>query len=79
MGTFISIVKDRGAATVVVSDNIDILSKADVELRIPEGIPEWLSPMVAIIPGQMMALQLTLAKGLNPDQPVGLTKVTETH
>lgn len=79
LGTFISTVKDRGAATVVVSDNIDILAKADVELRIPEGIPEWLSPMVAIIPGQMMALQLTLAKGLNPDQPVGLTKVTETH
>ena len=79
LGSFISTVKDRGAATVVVSDHPDILAHADVPLRIPTGIPEWLSPMVAIIPGQMMALQLTLAKGLDPDQPVGLTKVTETH
>ncbi len=79
LSTFITTVKDRGAATVVVSDNVDILAKADVPLRIPEGIPEWLSPMVAIIPGQMMALQLTLAKGFDPDQPVGLTKVTETR
>jgi len=79
LASFISTVKDRGAATVVVSDHADILNDADVPLRMPEGIPEWLSPMVAIIPGQMMALQLTLAKGLDPDQPVGLTKITETH
>lgn len=79
LGDFIATVKDRGAATIVVSDHIDILAEADVSLRIPEGMPEWLSPLVAIIPGQMMALQLTLAKGLDPDQPVGLTKVTETH
>lgn len=79
LGNFITTVKGRGAATVVVSDHADILAQADVPLRIPEGIPEWLSPVVAIIPGQMMALQLTLAKGLDPDQPVGLTKVTETR
>jgi glucosamine--fructose-6-phosphate aminotransferase (isomerizing) len=48
-------------------------------MRLPEGIPEWLSPIVAIIPGQLMALQLTLAKGLDPDQPVGLKKITETR
>lgn len=79
LGKFIVTVKNRGAATVVVSDQAEILAHADVPLRIPLGIPEWLSPMVAIIPGQMMALQLTLAKGLDPDQPVGLTKVTETR
>ena len=79
LGNFITTVKDRGAAMVVVSDHAEILSHADVPLRLPVGIPEWLSPMVAIIPGQMMALQLTLAKGLDPDQPVGLKKVTETR
>lgn len=79
LGSFIATVKDRGAATVVISDHSEILSHAEVSLRLPLGIPEWLSPMVAIIPGQMMALQLTVAKGLDPDQPVGLTKVTETR
>jgi len=76
---FITTVVERGADTVVVSDQNEILSLADVPLKLPVGIPEWLSPMVAIIPGQMMALQLTLAKGLNPDQPVGLKKITETR
>ena len=68
-----------GAATVVISDHPEILANAEVPLQIPAGIPEWLSPLVAIIPGQMMALQLTLAKGLNPDKPVGLKKITETR
>jgi len=79
LGSFIVTVRERGASAVVVSDNAEILSHADIPLRLPEGIPEWLSPMVAIIPGQLMALQLTLAKGLDPDQPVGLKKVTETR
>jgi glucosamine--fructose-6-phosphate aminotransferase (isomerizing) len=79
LGSFIVTAKERGAATIVISDQTDILTHAEVPLRIPKGIPEWLTPLVAIIPGQMMALQLTLAKGLDPDQPVGLKKVTETH
>ncbi|MFN2235771.1 MAG: SIS domain-containing protein [Anaerolineales bacterium] len=76
---FIITVKERGADTVVVSDESKILSLANVPFRLPAGIPEWLSPIVAIIPGQLVALQLTLARGLNPDQPVGLKKVTETR
>jgi len=79
LSEFITTVKARNAAAVVISDRGDILAQADVALRLPEGVPEWLSPMVAIIPAQMMALQLTLARGLDPDQPVGLKKVTETR
>lgn len=79
LAAFISTVKARGAEVTAISDRAEILANADVPLRLPPDIPEWLSPMVAIIPAQMMALQLTLAKGLNPDQPVGLKKVTETR
>jgi glucosamine--fructose-6-phosphate aminotransferase (isomerizing) len=32
----------------------------------------------AIIPGQLVALRLALSKGLNPDVPRGLQKVTRT-
>ncbi len=42
-------------------------------------VPEWLSPLVAVLPGQLFAMHLALAKGLNVDQPIGLTKVTETR
>ena len=76
---FIITVKEKGVDSVVVSDDPEILSFAHVPFRLPNGIPEWLSPIVAIIPGQLVALQLTLARGLNPDQPVGLKKVTETR
>ena len=48
-------------------------------LALPEGIPEWLAPIVAVVPGQLFALGLSLARGLDPDAPRGLTKVTYTR
>jgi glucosamine--fructose-6-phosphate aminotransferase (isomerizing) len=30
------------------------------------------------VPGQLFALELALARGLDPDRPRGLTKVTQT-
>lgn len=66
------------AELIVISDDQALLRQANLALPIPEGIPEWLTPLVAVLPGQMFAMQLTKEKGLNPDQPEGLTKVTET-
>lgn len=66
------------AELLVISDDQGLLRQANLALPIPEGLPEWLTPLVAILPGQMFAMQLTKEKGLNPDQPEGLTKVTET-
>lgn len=53
--------------------------QARLAFHVPSGIPEWLSPLVAVIPGQLFSLQLTIEKGYNPDKPRGLTKVTETY
>jgi len=47
-------------------------------LRLPPGLPEWLSPVAAVVPGQLLAFQLSRARGFNPDQPRGLKKVTRT-
>jgi len=47
-------------------------------LQLPEGIPERLSPLLEIIPLQMLARELALARGLDPDAPRGLRKVTQT-
>jgi glucosamine--fructose-6-phosphate aminotransferase (isomerizing) len=49
-----------------------------VGLALPSGIPEWLSPLVAIVPGQLWAVALARTRGLDPDRPRGLSKVTET-
>jgi glucosamine--fructose-6-phosphate aminotransferase (isomerizing) len=68
----------RGAELVVISESSHALSLARTALPIPPGVPEWLSPLVTIVPGQLFALYLTLTKGLNPDVPRSLQKVTRT-
>ncbi len=67
----------RGAQTFVVTDGDDDFSRAAAVLRLPV-VPANLSPLVAVVPGQLFALQLSLARALDPDQPRGLTKVTRT-
>ena len=48
-------------------------------LRLPSGTPEWLGPIVSILVGQLHALHLTMARGLDPDAPRSLSKVTRTR
>jgi glucosamine--fructose-6-phosphate aminotransferase (isomerizing) len=71
--------KSRGAELLVISDQEALLAEAVTPLPLPIDVPEWLSPLVAVVPGQLFALHLTLAKGNDPDQPVGLQKVTITR
>jgi glucosamine--fructose-6-phosphate aminotransferase (isomerizing) len=69
--------REAGARLVVASNSADALSLADVPLRLPAS-PEWLSPLSAIIPGQLLAYHLALAKHLDPDRPRHIKKVTRT-
>jgi len=69
----------RGAPLVVISDRDDLLDRAEAPVPLPQGVPEWISPIVAITPGQLWAKALAEAKGLDPDAPRGLSKVTLTH
>jgi glutamine---fructose-6-phosphate transaminase (isomerizing) len=71
--------KSRGAEVLAISDREEFLAEAVTPMRLPAKVPEWLSPIVAVVPGQLFALHLTLAKGNDPDQPVGLKKVTITR
>ncbi len=70
--------RTRGAELLVISESQDALALARTALPLPPDVPEWLSPLTAIIPGQIVALHLALSKGLNPDMPRGLQKVTRT-
>jgi glucosamine--fructose-6-phosphate aminotransferase (isomerizing) len=71
--------KARGAELLVISDRQELLDEAVTPFPLPEGVPEWLSPLVAVVPGQLFALHLTLLKGFDPDRPQGLKKVTITR
>jgi len=68
----------RGAQPVVISDRPESLALAAAPIPVPAGIPEWLSPIVAIIAGQLLAYHLTFARGYDPDRPRGIQKVTLT-
>jgi glucosamine--fructose-6-phosphate aminotransferase (isomerizing) len=70
---------DRDAELSIVSEREEALELARVPLRLPAPVPEWLSPFICVVPGQLLALHITLAKGYDPDHPRGLTKVTETR
>jgi len=54
------------------------LELAEVAIPIPEQVPEWLSPIISIIPAQLFSYYLTLAKGYDTEQPRTIHKVTET-
>lgn len=69
--------RKAGARLVVASNSADALAFADVPLRLPAA-PEWLSPLSAIIPGQLFAYHLALAKHLDTDRPRNIQKVTRT-
>jgi glucosamine--fructose-6-phosphate aminotransferase (isomerizing) len=70
---------DFGAELVVVSNVDEALALAQTQLTIPKEIPEWLSPLVSIIPAQLFAYHLTLAKGFDTERPRSIRKVTETR
>jgi glucosamine--fructose-6-phosphate aminotransferase (isomerizing) len=70
---------DREAELLIISDQEEALRLASTPLRLEASLPEWLSPFTCVIPGQLLALYITLAKGYDPDHPRGLRKVTETR
>jgi glucosamine--fructose-6-phosphate aminotransferase (isomerizing) len=68
----------RGIDTVVVSDNPATRDLGRWSIAVPAGIPEPLRPIVSIVPAQLFAYHLTRARGLDPDEPRYLSKVTRT-
>ncbi len=71
--------RERGADLTVISDQASALDLAALPMRLPDAIPEWLSPIVRVVPGQFLALLVAQAKGLALDTPRNLTKVTQTR
>ncbi len=72
-------VEKRKARLIAITDDAAVLERAEVGLRLPSGMPEWVSPMAAVIAGQLFAGGLADVNGLDPDRPRGLSKVTLTH
>lgn len=69
---------EQQAELLVVSDQPEALRLAQSPLELPSGMPEWLSPLAAIVPAQLFAYYLALVKGYDAETPRGIRKVTET-
>ena len=52
---------------------------SNADLPLPTGISEVTAPILATVRGQQLALASSLLRGLNPDAPAGLSKVTATR
>jgi len=70
---------ERGARIIAVSDIAAVLRRAQTRLPLVPRVPEWLSPLTAVVPGQLTALRLAQLRGLDIDRPAGLNKVTLTR
>jgi glucosamine--fructose-6-phosphate aminotransferase (isomerizing) len=64
--------RTRGAKVLVVGGG------EEAEVPLPDGLPEALAPIVAVVRGQQLAHELALRLGYDPDSPEGLTKITVT-
>ena len=71
--------EEHDVDALVVSDDPAIRAAGTASLELPAGLPEWLMPIVSIVPGQLFALYLTVARGLDPERPRWISKVTETR
>ena len=68
----VSELRGRGAAVHEIAD------RPGAELPIPDGLAEPLAAIVAVVRAQQLALALARHRGLDPDAPRGISKVTPT-
>jgi glucosamine--fructose-6-phosphate aminotransferase (isomerizing) len=68
-----AVLRNRGVTVSTISPD------AGSDLPLPRTVPEALQPIVAAVRGQQIALSTALARHLDPDAPIGLTKVTFTR
>jgi glucosamine 6-phosphate synthetase-like amidotransferase/phosphosugar isomerase protein len=71
--------RGRGADLVVVGGRAEVAA-ASAGFALPaEGVAEELQPILEIIPLQLLAHEIAIARGQDPDAPRALAKVTQTR
>lgn len=73
------LIEEREIELLAISNEPRLLGIARTQIHTPANIPEWISPIVSIVPAQLFSYHLTQAKGLDTESPRGLRKVTRTR
>jgi glucosamine--fructose-6-phosphate aminotransferase (isomerizing) len=76
--SLIARLRELHADTLVITSDLDAAADCTRTIIMPKEIDEFVAPIPYIIPGQLFAALLADAKGLDPDQPRSLSKVTRT-
>jgi glucosamine--fructose-6-phosphate aminotransferase (isomerizing) len=66
------------ADSLSITNDSEIARLSTRSINMPPEIDEFLSPIPFIIPAQLFAAHLSAAKGIDPDAPRSLAKVTKT-
>jgi glucosamine--fructose-6-phosphate aminotransferase (isomerizing) len=75
MRELIATARDRGARVAAIGHDPAL---GDPFLELVDA-PEWLGPVVAIVPAQLLAVGLAERRGVDVDAPFGLSKITMTR
>lgn len=67
----------HGASIIALTDGLEVGRLTGRSLPFPY-VAEWLAPIVSIVPAQLYTYHLARAKGLDPDRPRSIQKVTLT-
>jgi glucosamine--fructose-6-phosphate aminotransferase (isomerizing) len=68
--------REAGATIIASGSAAAAVVDADYSLPAPEPPAPLLAPLLSVLPGQLFAWALARTKGLDPDEPRGLSKVT---
>jgi glutamine---fructose-6-phosphate transaminase (isomerizing) len=69
-------VREAGATLIASGPAAEAILDAQYYLRVPEPPEPLLAPLLSVVAGQLFAGAVARAKGLDPDRPRGLSKVT---
>jgi glucosamine--fructose-6-phosphate aminotransferase (isomerizing) len=75
MREVVAAARERGARAAAIGHDRTL---GDPFLELVD-IPEWLGPVVAIVPAQLLAVGLAEQRGVDVDAPFGLSKITLTR
>lgn len=78
VNALITRLKELHADTLAITGDLEAAGNCTRAIIMPKEIDEFVAPIPYIIPGQLFAALLADAKGLDPDQPRSLSKVTRT-
>jgi glucosamine--fructose-6-phosphate aminotransferase (isomerizing) len=77
MRDLVALAGSRGVEADVIGDGT--IAGRTLPPLLPRGLAPELRPLLEILPAQLLAGEVAVARGFDPDAPRGLSKVTRTY